>query len=443
MGEGVDQRSSKLGIHRNDYWKILCVFLIVFFILIFIQKGVLQSIGDYKEVPSNGRDLWNFRAGGYLWRKGENPYDPDKLDEYWANQDDSIKRITYKNIMYYYPPQTSVIFSWLSRLSYGTSYWLFLTANIILTIIVMFLVGIVLSWYLPIGLLEITLLSSFLHIGLRTNIRFNQSSTLVAVFVFLTFVLAKNHKEILAGIALGFVSLKPTFFPLFWIYYFVIGSRKLVISSIISGLLLTVLPIIFSGRNLFETMENLIFARQTHLNDFDNPSPFVSSSITHQNFEPLVFRISDNQSNLTLLFSWIIILSFCILIYYLIYKNRHIKKEPLLDFAIISVASILVVYHKNYDSFLLLLGLLYIYIQIQKSESLNTKTKWLMVLLVILGIKILPTNFLFLLFAKTPFTIETYIGRLLSSFHVWGNILLLVTLLLFKISQYKEGRLGG
>ena len=434
-GQSGNNLALRLLLNRSVH-SAVCLSLITLFVMVFIQKGILQSVEDFKSVPSHGRDLWNFRAGGYLWGEGKNPSDPVLLDEFWSEQSVSIRRIEYANIMYYYPPQTSFLFSWLSRLSFETSYWLFLVINIFLTLIVLGLLGYILSWYLPIGILEITLLSSFLHIGLRTNIRFNQISTLIAVFILLSFVMTKRKKESLAGISLGITSLKPTFFPLLWLYNLFFGSKKHAVTCIFTGGLMTVLPIILSNRELFDTIASFLRARQIHQNAFDSPSPFDSTSITLQNIEPLVFRILNQQSSLTILLSWMVILVLCILTFYQIYKNRHLRQKPLLDFAMISVLTILIVYHKNYDSFLLFPGFLYLFIQIKNMKFKNSKLFWLLFFLVILGIKILPTNFLYLFLSKTPLTIDTYIGRLFASFHVWGNIFLLGALLIFKKNQH-------
>ncbi len=170
MSNEVEKTSFIKNLWGNYIWKVLCVFLIVFFGLVFVQKGVIQSIGEFKEYPSNGRDLRYFRAGGSLWADGKNPHDPVDMEEYWSKESEAIKRVSPENFMYYYPPQASLLFSWLAKLSYPTAYWFFLSLNLLLTLTVLGLLAYIISWRLSLGLLEFTLLASLLHVGV-INVR--------------------------------------------------------------------------------------------------------------------------------------------------------------------------------------------------------------------------------------------------------------------------------
>ena len=417
--------------------KILPLLLMLIFASLYIYKGAIDSINDYKNSQSNSWDFCIFHTIGSLWRDGESIYSPGAVNAYlekWGVCEYAIEG----QLTFFYPPQVSMLFSGLSYLSFDTAFWVFFAINNALSICILILAGKILTWYRPLGIIEITLLASFLHFGLRTNIQFSQTGAVIGVIYLLVLIFAHQNKPILSGLFLGLLVMKPTFYPLLAFYFMIKREYKLVLFSMISVAVSTLGPLIISGRPIFITLQELWNSfGQVNSYSMNNPSPFVQSSVPLQNLAPLLFRIFNQYSPMTNVLSWVIISGLSFLTFYLIFLSGKENNHRLLDFGLVSILSFLIIYHRNYESFLVIPGVLFIYLEVVGGEKRNENWLLLVIFLGIIGVKLLPSNTVIKLMELTPFSYDSYFVRLIAPIHAWTNNLIFGILIAYKFRQIK------
>jgi len=204
----LNKRISNTKFLSKTFLIIICIILIGIFVALYVYKGALDSVNDYVNPKSNSWDFCIFYAIGALWRMGESIYSPGAVNTF-LDQSGVCEYAIQGQLTFFYPPQVSMLFSGLSYLSFDTAFWVFFAINNILSIILILLAGQILSWYRPVGIIEITLLVSFLHFGLRTNIQFSQTGAILGVIYLLVLICAHYDKPIISGICLGLVTTKP------------------------------------------------------------------------------------------------------------------------------------------------------------------------------------------------------------------------------------------
>ncbi|NMB87497.1 MAG: DUF2029 domain-containing protein, partial [Chloroflexi bacterium] len=207
----------------------------------------------------------------------------------------------------------------------------------------------ILSWYRPIGWVEAALVISFINTSYgRVNVRSGQLGIGVAVLLLSAFILAQKRHDFAAGVFLGAVALKPSFLPFFLLYYLLKKKYRLLWVAGLSGLLMTVLPLLLTGRSVLDLQSmwaNLVGF--SHVGGSNDPSPsnFYSAYLHH--LEPLVYRLLNAFSPFTHLIAVAVIVLLMAFATYLVYRTRDAngKADCWLDFALFSGLSLLAVYH--------------------------------------------------------------------------------------------------
>lgn len=422
--------------------RVIYIILIVAILALFSYQWVLRSIHGILE---DGGQIWDFTifyTAGQIWNEGDLPYGSGGLSDRIAENEELFGYNGTNATVAYYPPQALFLFSLMAKNPIQTAYWILFILNIIILLISLCLLGWILSRYISIGLPEILLLSSFMITGMRTNIRFNQVSLIVLLPMLTMFILAGRNKKVSAGIALGLTSLKPTFFPLFWVYYLFKRQYRIAVVSLITAGLATIGPLILTKRPLLGSLLAFLDTQKYHgQSDIDSPSPFYPRSATLHNLEALVYRIFNVESTLTLLLSWAIIGVIILFTFYLISKNNSSSVVSLLDFSLISMLSLLMIYHRAYDSFLIFPAILSIYIYIQSIQKKTIKWLWIAGLVGIITVHVVPGDISMRFAERYPVLLESYVFRVLAPIHIWVNLVVLVTLLWMKMQQLREGKM--
>jgi hypothetical protein len=151
--------------------------------------------------------------------------------------------------------------------------------------------------------------------------------------------------------------------------------------------------------------------------------------------EPLVYRVFNVQSPLTSAIAWLIVLVLVMLVVYLLSRSKKSDREYLLDFGLVSALSLLAVYHRPYDSFLLLPGILYVYLHCIEARDEAAKRSWGLFIAAILFLLILPIDLSVRLAARYPVLLGSYLWRLISPIQAWAGLAVLGALLRLRIQQ--------
>jgi hypothetical protein len=198
---------------------------------------------------------------------------------------------------------------------------------------------------------------------------------------------------------------------------------------------LTLAPVILSGRPLLQTLLDwLTTLRMQNLpGAIDSPDPASHLSVFMVNLEPLVYRVLGSQSTAGLVIFVAVSLALLIFTGRLIRQSRPAPHVDLLDFALISALSLLLVYHRNYDIFLLFPGLLYIYSHAQQNTAGRPRLIWHAFLALVLVILLAPNEIVVQFAGRNPALWDNYFFRLISTYLGWTNVVVLAALLWLKV----------
>lgn len=419
---------------------IFCLAIMLFSISLFGQSGLIRALEGLKpDAPAYDFYIWY--TAGQLWNEGDNPYD---YETFRARFSQLVgEKLVRGATGYYYPPQTTILFSGLAILPAETAYLTFIGFNLICLFVSLGMLALMLSWHRPIGLMEITLLVSLIGTSFgRMNIREGQLGLLGCVLVLGTFILTRYSHNTWAGISLAALSFKPTFAPLYVGYYLLRRSYRLLVACIVAGILFTLLPLVLTQRPVVETMLNwlamLRFQSGANQVNIDDPSPFTPNSALMSHLTPLVYRLLNAQSGLTTAIAWLTILALVGFTVYLLWKKKSSGPTDLLDFGLVSALSLATIYHRPYDAFLLFPGLLYIYIHAAGMDDKAAKTTWAGFLAIIIALLTLPIDLSTRLSSVYPFLQDYYLWRVIAAFQAWVSLAVLGALLWLKMHQPQE-----
>ncbi|NMB91206.1 MAG: DUF2029 domain-containing protein, partial [Chloroflexi bacterium] len=377
---------------------------------------------------------------GSLWSEGSNPYDVNLLRQRLVSVagEEFVSYTNSLEAIYSYPPQASAFFSLFALTSLPAAYAWFTLANLLLALGSLAMLGYILSWFRPIGLVEITLLVSLLNTGFaRGNIRYGQVGNLVGFFLLACFILAYHKRHTLAGIFLALTSLKPTNIILYWLQAVLRKDYRLAVVTAASTLALTLLPVVLSGRSILVQLEGYLFntLSMTEAGNLNDPSPFVHDSLFMHHLETLVLRLLNTDAA----FGRAIYLAAALILIgvtlYLLREKPARKEDVLLDFAILSAATMVTAYHRSYDVFLLFPGLLYVYVHIFGVNRRRKKLLWATFLFLQLFSLTLPEDLLLQTANQLPQVADTYLTRLIVPFQAWMHLALFFTLVALKVRR--------
>lgn len=432
--------AADIRVFRNASWSgrftiLLCLTVITISLVSFYYNGIARSFNN--EEP----DPYYFYTVGRLWLEGANIYDYDLIVSRLVEI--GSPRASNNVTVNLYPPLAGMYFSLFSHSSVSGAVLGMVVVNLVFTVVSLYLLAAIISWYRPIGLYEFTLLVVFLNTGYgRTTIRMAHLSAVLFVCLLATFILARHKRPIAAGIVFGLVSIKPTFLPLYGVYYLAQRSFRLIASAMIIAALLTVLPLILTQRSIVESITGWIqmFTRQDTAGYVSDPGPFEIWSSVMLHLQPLIYRIWNGQTAAATILSWGIIVSLCGYAFYLILRGEPSKRGYLLDFALVSALSMISLYHRIYDVFLMLPGLVYIYIHASDIHNSYIQRRWLILLGAMLLLYSMPNDLVVRITWRFPFLEDSYLWRVFAPFQAWSNVAVVAVLLWLKRRQVLEGK---
>jgi hypothetical protein len=408
--------------------------LIVLLVGLFLYRSVYRPIDAYIGPDQEIWDLDYWRASGNVWNHGEDPYNCQVYAKY-LNEIDGFNEDCIGN---FYTPAAHIIFSLLAMLDKGTSFYLLLSVNIFLIFIVLFLLGKVMAEYIPLNLPEYALLAALLSTGIRTNLKYSQTGLLVTVPILICYLYARRNRQILAGTWLSLVSLKPTSLPLYVLYYFLKRNYKLVITVLVVCLALFVVPLVLTERPVLDSIYNYVGNYRYHNQGADDTSPFKPYSANQYQLSVLVFRIMNTNEGIAPMIAWTLAAALVIYCFFLLQKKDDTPASGLLDFSIVSLATMIFVYHRSYESLLLLLPFLYLYIRAKTIGDPRHEKIWMVVIALLLLAEMAPSDLSVKLITIFPNLADYYLYRLVAPFKVWLSVVTMMILLVIKNQQVRS-----
>ncbi len=423
---------------------VLSIAVILFSVAAFLWKGPVKGLREPVDI-----DFYFFYVVGQMWQEGLNVYDVDLIHSrlVQAAGEEWVKASNVEEVTYAYPPQASALFSILSPFSFENAFYFSMLANTGLLIVSLALLLYIFSWYRPIRWVEVALVVSFINTSYgRVNVRSGQLGILMAVLLLGAFILARKRRDVVAGIVLGVAALKPSFLPLYLLYFLLRQNYRLLVVAGTSAALMTLLPLLLTGRSLLDSLQALwvnsvSFSRVGAPND---PSPFNFYSTFLHHLEPLVYRLLNAYLATTHVIALGVVLLMIAITAFWMYWTRHAaEKDGLLDFALVSALSLLAIYHRGYDIFLLFPAFLYFYLQLFKQSSPARRFSLGAFLGGCLLLLILPEDAILRLTYIWPQLAENYFIRLVAPFQAWVGLAVFAALVPFKWSQLKAASHEG
>jgi hypothetical protein len=403
--------------------RLACFLVIAFSIASLLWNGVVRGLSD-------GTDLYHFYAAGQLWNEHRDPYD---YASFRAQLEPLAgDRLGDNRSGYFYPPHATVLFAVLATLPFETARLLLLALNAGLLLVSLALLARMLAFYRPLGLVEITLIVALANTGFgRLNLRVGQTSVFAAVFLLAAFVLAKRHHQIGTGLALAAASIKPSFLPLFLGYALLRRSFRPVAVALGASAALAILSLVLSERPVLGTLQGWLamLRQQSASDDVNSQSPLDPASAALLHLPPLVYRMLDSTEGWAVVVAWSLILGLVAVSTALLAQRNAACEVDLLDFAIVATLSLLCVYHRSYDLFLLFPGVLAIYLQARRGDGFQRQLAWTALLLGVILVLTVPGDLTMQLSARFPSLLEHWWWRIIAPFQTWTSLAVLAALL--------------
>ena len=217
---------------------IVCsYFIVVLMISVFPFLGGQQQPLDFS----------SFYASGVQIRNGENPYNPDS--EYvWKFNFPRVgaggKMINLN------PPITAMIFGYISRFNLHQSFRIWQAVSAMLFTGLIF----VLTTLYKQNSSPLLFIWSFTLVGFWQTLTLGQIYVFLLFFIIVGWVSIQRRKYVLAGMAIGLVvAIKPNF--IIWpIFLLISGYYVTLITSVLSALLISLIPVPFYGIQIYEQM---------------------------------------------------------------------------------------------------------------------------------------------------------------------------------------------
>lgn len=413
---------------------VVCLAIITASLSVFAWSGVYRSLNSTATV-----DFHVLYTAGQMWNKGLDPYDPHQF--YPELQQIAGGLAVRRAYGYYYPPQATVLFSALARLPSHVAHAVVIGLNMAFVIISLAILGLILSRHNRLGMLDFALLATFVSSGFgRMNVREGQISALICVLLWATFVLQQRGRGVLAGLLLAGVTLKPTFLPLYLAFYLLRRAYVVVAVCVVAALVLTALPMALTGRSVPGTMTGWLDALRVQSargENIDDPSPDASYAVTMHHLAPLVYRIFAVRSPVTTAISWLIVGALCVGGGLLVLRGGG-RADGTIDLGLVSALSLVSVYHRAYDDFLLFPGILSLYLAALRTWRPWVRRVWMGVLGAVLLSINLPTDLSARLSTQVPALNSSYVWRVVAPVATWGALVVVGGVFWRKIEESRH-----
>jgi hypothetical protein len=290
------------------------------------------------------------------------------------------------------------------------------------------------SLYRPLGLAELVVLAAFLNTAFaRIPVRESQVSLVAGVFILGTFLASRSKRRVVAAVLLSATAYKPTFTPLYFVYYLVLRQFRVAALAGVLAVLLTVGPLLATQRPVVETLRDWVtmLTFMSSPGTLDDPSPFYALSAEMLNLSPLIYRILDSYTPISVSTATALTFGLCVYSFYAIKYTKQ-SSHSLLNFSIVSALSLVCFYHRPYDVFLLFPGLVAIYAHAANHHVSTSKARWYVFLVVVLFLLSLPIDSATRLAVAYPALLDQYVFRVIAPYQAWIGLAVVLCLLWMK-----------
>ncbi len=418
---------------KNALW----ILVIVVFIGLFAYRTAYQSADFFSYTEDMHWDLDAWYVAGEMWRAGENPYLPaefgQRLAELRGYQDGG------ENLSFNYPPPLMLFFMGLSLLPIQAASWLLFGLNLLLIFVMLYLVSRIIVLYRPVGLPEIAFLAAMLSTGIRTNLKYHQLGLIIGCAVLGTILLVLRKRDTAAGLTAGAAVFKPTSAPILMVYFLLKKNFRLVLAAIGMNVIFWLLPFLFTSLQIIPTVLDFATTLGGQAVGIDDPSPFVAFSATQYQLQVLLLRALNSDAQWAHLTAWVLVIGLTILVFWLVLKRKTTWFPELFDLAVLSVWTMLGIYHRSYEVYLLIPGLVVLYLVAQQLEKPRSRMQAMTFTWGLLLADALPSDISIRLIERVPALADVYLFRLAAPIKVWLSLAVLVSLLVIKYWGKKIG----
>lgn len=355
-------------------WRIGFVGYMLFSLVIFFYKGVYEAVDTSQGYTFKNADFYYFYTAGALWRSGEDPYDYDTFwDGYLTIGGHNWQEVFRSGFVY--PPQATVMFSLMTFVSPEHARLGMIGLSILLALVVCAMLLYILSWYRPIGMLEVALVVSLLNTGTVRNALRGQIGLLICFIVLATLIWLYHCREAAAGVTLALLSIKPTNLPLLLGYSLLRRPLHMLIACLVAGFGLTIAPILLTGRSVVETMLSWL-GMIGRFQSTDYLSPFTPYSAIMVQLEIIIYRLLNQLSPAARIVSQVIVLALIAFSTLLIVRRGARREYLLIDGALLSALTLVSTYHLTYDMGLLFPALICFYLMAVTARTDRARWLW-------------------------------------------------------------------
>ncbi len=407
---------------------VLCA-LVILFALYNLFLGIRRSF-------SIDGDFWFQYVGGVIWNEKGNAYSEELYKQRFielAGPDIANSRHGANR----YPPQGLAFFGFFAQFPVQTAQYIMLAINLVLLAVSIWLFARLIARYRSIKLLETTFLFALAgSMYGRVNLGNSQFGIIVCTFLLASYFLARHKNKWLSafgGVLLALTSFKPTSLPLYMLYYLWRRAYIFLAACIVAGIVLTFLPTVLNQMPLVETTQNwLTYARVQQDAGDNNPSPFDSGSAQMTHLEPLVFRILNDFSPTNRLVSNIILAIMTIYSVFLIVRTKDLASSALIDFSIVSGITLLAIYHRVHDLYLIFPALICVYLRIFDSKRKSEQVILSAILIGSLFVFTLPGDLMANLTLQNPILANSYLWRVFAPVQTWASLIIFIAIIMIK-----------
>jgi len=215
--------------------------VVCFYFIVVLMIDVFPFLGERSELM----DFGSFYASGLQIRNGENPYSPDS--EYvWKF---SFPRVGAGGTMINLnPPITAMIFGYIARFDPHQAFKIWQAASAILFTGLIFVLTA--AYKQNIG--PAIFIWAFTLAGFWQTLTLGQIYVFLLLFIVLGWIFIQRKRNIMAGIAIGLVvTIKPNF--IIWpVFLLLTGYYATFLVSVLSSLLISLIPMLFYGTQIYE-----------------------------------------------------------------------------------------------------------------------------------------------------------------------------------------------
>jgi hypothetical protein len=225
------------------------------------------------------------------------------------------------------------------------------------------------------------------------------------------------------------------------IYYLVKKNFRLVLAAVTVLVVCGLLAFALTSLPMYSTIIDFVVSLRYHDVGIDDPSPFVPTSATQYQLQVLLLRLFNSNESWAYVTAWIVVAGLTIMIFWLVMKPKKVRYPELFDLAVLSTWTMLIVYHRSYEVYLLIPGLVYLYLLANELETPKQKLWATLIIWGLLLFDALPSDLSNRVLDYLPDLAESYLFRVAAPVKVWWSVVILAILILIKLKAIGAGQL--